>query len=57
MPSRHRVPTVRVRLPEAVQRRLLERVARTGEKVNRVISEAVAEKLDRDEREAGGVAR
>lgn len=49
MPSQHKVPTVRVRLPEAVRARLLERVARTGEPVNKVISEAVAEKLERDE--------
>lgn len=52
MPSQHRVPAVRVRLPEAVQRRLMERVARTGEPVNKVISDAVREKLDHDEQES-----
>ena len=48
MPSQHKSPSLRVRLPDAVRTRLLERVARTGEAVNRVISEAVREKLDRE---------
>ncbi len=52
MPGVHRSEKLRVRLPDVVRRRLMARVARTGEPVNKVISQAVAEKLDRDEQEA-----
>ena len=48
MSSQHKSPSLRVRLPDAVRVRLLERVARTGEAVNKIISQAVAEKLDRE---------
>jgi predicted HicB family RNase H-like nuclease len=53
MPSRHKYPPYRVRLPEAVRERLAARVARTKEPLNKVISDAVREKLDREEQEAG----
>lgn len=53
MPGQHKHPPYRVRLPEAVRARLAARIRRTGEPVNKVISEAVREKLDREEA-AGG---
>ena len=43
------MPTLRVRPPEPVHERLLQRVRRTGEPVNRFISDAIREKLDREE--------
>lgn len=51
MPSQHKAAPYRVRLPEAVRLRLMARLERTGEPVNKVISEAVREKLDREEQE------
>lgn len=52
MPGVHKSPKLTVRLPYAVRQRLLARVERTGEPVNQVISDAVREKLDREEQEA-----
>lgn len=52
MSGQHKHAPYRVRLPEMVRERLAARLARTGEKANKVISDAVREKLDREEQEA-----
>lgn len=55
--DRHREKPLRVRLPEAQRQRLMKRVERTGEPVNRFITEAVREKLDREAGRADGTER
>ena len=47
MSSQHKHPPISFRPPEADRARLLRHVAETGEKVNAVLTKALAEYLDR----------
>lgn len=51
MSSQHKHPPISFRPPEADRVRLLQHVAATGEKVNAVLARALAEYLDRREKQ------